>query len=300
MSMKLNQTIRKVKQIGFSTSLKTLFRKKEKNIILAHKFIKKYGKKINEIYQEYANIRHLDFKPEKNIFVFWYQTADLNKLPPCARLCINRIYELYGKEFKIHFISKDNLKQYVEVDTHIEKLLENNKIKIQNFSDYIRFKLVNTYGGYRIDTTVLFSGHFDLISFNSKYSFFSLNCKETRNFLHDEKDTAKHCSWFFSAWKDSPITYIFYKFFEYYYKRNDTQFGYFMVDYVLFSMYKINDLKIIFNQIPETDISPNNFINNIKSGRDVSALKLEVIEKLSNTLVDEKLANIIQNKLDLN
>lgn len=297
MFTKLKNSIRKATKIGLFTSLKTIFNKEQKNSIIAKKFIKKYGKDIGDIYSDYCRSVHNNYTPQNNIFIFWYQTNDITELPPCARMCIKRIYELYEREYKIHFVCKNNLENYIEVSPKITKLLETNKINIQNFSDYIRFKLVNKYGGFWIDTTVLFKEHYDLNFFNKNYPFYSLNCNATRSFLYDDEDKARHCARFFSARKDSPITYVFYKFFETYYEKNKTQFGYFMVDYVMFSLYKIPDLKSIFYNIPESDINPNNIVSTIKSGINPLITNIEKIEKLSNRIIDDKLVEIILKKL---
>lgn len=298
MGTNLKEQIRRAREIGFGTSLLAVINKKNKNLIFARKFIKKYGYNINNLYKEYLKNECKDSFPVNNIFIFWYQTSNLAELPSCARMCIERIYKLFGQDFRIHFISKENLSNYIVVDPSIKRLLETGKINIQNFTDYVRFKLVNIYGGYWIDSTVLFKNYMDLKFYNSKYSFYSLNCEESREFLHDDVDSIKHCAWLFSAWKNSPITYIFYKFFEQYYKKHDTQFGYFMVDYVMFAIYKIPELNNIFSKIPETNIHPYNFYNSIIAGKDPSKLQLENIEKLSNYYINDKIVNIIQSKIN--
>lgn len=297
MQTKFKQLLRRAREIGFITTATALINKNKKNIIFAQKFIKKYGTTINYFYKEYLKNENTESYPVNNIFIFWYQTSNLSELPPCARMCIERIYKLYEKDFTIHFISKQNLNEYINIDQNIKNLLESGKINIQNFTDYVRFKLVNTYGGYWIDSTVFFKEYIDLKFYNSTFSFYSINCEESREFLHDNNDSIKHCAWLFSARKNSPITYIFYNFFEWYYRNHCTQFGYFMVDYVMFAMYKIPELKHIFSEIPEANIHPYNFLNSIIAGNDPSKLKLQSIEKLSNYYINEKTVNIIQSKI---
>lgn len=118
----------------------------------AYRFLKrKYLPKL----RLYNNTRIMDkssLSATKTIWVFWMQGEE--SAPPIVKKCIQSIRRHAGF-CEVKVITKDNITNFMETPKYIEKALEEKRMSLTFFSDYVRITLLTKYGGIWIDATVL-------------------------------------------------------------------------------------------------------------------------------------------------
>lgn len=87
------------------------------------------------------------------IWVLWWQGYDA--MPEIVKCTYNSICRMAGKD--VVLITKDNISEYISIDSWIEEKVHKGFMKLPAFSDYIRAYLLFEYGGMWIDSTVLFT-----------------------------------------------------------------------------------------------------------------------------------------------
>jgi hypothetical protein len=87
------------------------------------------------------------------IWVLWWQGYDA--MPEIVKCTYNSICRMTGKD--VVLITKDNISEYINIDSWIEEKVHKGFMKLPAFSDYIRAYLLFEYGGMWIDSTVLFT-----------------------------------------------------------------------------------------------------------------------------------------------
>lgn len=132
-----------------------------KNHIIGKKlYHKKYENFKNMFYNKYKNIAELYFKKndempkineKSNIYFFWWQGINDNT-PKEIIQNLNSVKKNCGKH-KVVVITKDNVKDYVEISDNIYNNLNKGNMTITHFSDILRTKLLSTYGGIWSDAS---------------------------------------------------------------------------------------------------------------------------------------------------
>lgn len=139
---------------------------KKKDRFICELLTKRYINLIND-FNKYENNKDKleDSKPvPKIIWFMWWQ--GLNNAPEIVKYCISEMKK-NNPDWKVNIIDKDNYRQYVDIDEAIIKNLSKGKIRIQHFSDLVRFKLLYNYGGVWADGTL-----FSLKSFPDEIRYF--------------------------------------------------------------------------------------------------------------------------------
>lgn len=110
------------------------------------------------------------------IWVCWWQGMD--NMPDVVANCYKRLKHVYPDR-KINFVCKENYHSYVSMPKNILNLLEQGKISITFFSDYLRACLLYELGGLWIDSSVYCVkrfGYFDSKFITAKpYDFCTLS-----------------------------------------------------------------------------------------------------------------------------
>ena len=131
--------------------------------------------------------------------------------------------EKYSGTYELIFLTKDNYVDYVDIPIEIIKKVENGTITITHFSDILRAKLLSTYGGVWIDSTMFICGEvfeeFDNKTFNS-----SILPKYTDTF-------SKRLCGFFMGGKPNLFFSFLYDFFIEYNLKYDRLVNYFLIDF---------------------------------------------------------------------
>jgi mannosyltransferase OCH1-like enzyme len=115
--------------------------------------VKKYifSKYKKEIFHNFANIRS-DKAQQRNkiIWTAWFQGE--SNAPSSIRYALDSI-KRHAQEYRVIVITNENLKQYVDVPDNIEIAVQQKKISLAHYADWIRLKLLSEYGGVWLDAT---------------------------------------------------------------------------------------------------------------------------------------------------
>lgn len=187
-------------------------------------------------------ISDLKLKPEqetveKNIFVFWWDGFE--KAPSVVKKCIKSVEDNYSG-FNVIRISKDNYKNYTDIDPMVLEGFEAGKISVQTFSDILRFNLLKNNGGMWIDATIFFVNNYDLIGrLGENQSFNTLEFASSREFLNYKGFACSWSGFFIASKKNGLFVRTMDAIFREYYKKYGTYTLYFFID-AAFMTCKIN------------------------------------------------------------
>lgn len=233
-----NSFVRDCKRVGFSKSVYLAkFRKQRKTAFDdLNKLMPELDSRISAI------IKKLNLKPEvesieRNIFVFWWDGFE--SAPSIVRKCFKSVENNY-KNFNVIQISKDNYKNYTDIDPAILEGYEAGKISVQTFSDILRFSLLKNNGGMWIDSTIFFLDEYDLIGrFDESQSFNTLEFASSGDFMKYKNYTCSWSGFFIASKKNGLLVRTMDAIFREYYKIYGTYTLYFFID-AAFMACKVN------------------------------------------------------------
>lgn len=242
-------------------SIKYTERKNEKIL----KFLKE---KYYYIINKYNNKDKYEIDSNR-IWVMWWQGE--NKAPKIVKNCIKRLKE-YSNEVTV--ISKDNIYDYINIEKVILDKLEKNIITKTHFSDIVRMKLLEKYGGYWIDSTVFLTDN--IIEIIKGKRFYTPKLRENKNLMFISK--GKWCGYFIGG-KDVKLYKFANDFFSEYWKNENELIDYFLIDYVI---------NIAYEQIPD--------IKEMIDGNSFNNLDIYRLNQIKNRKFNGKIAEKLLNK----
>lgn len=93
--------------------------------------------------------------PNKTIWICWLQGRD--HAPEIVQRCIASV-EKYAPDYRIQFLTAENLNDFVTLPEHIWSKYQSGTITFTHFSDILRTALLVQHGGIWMDATVLLTG----------------------------------------------------------------------------------------------------------------------------------------------
>ena len=173
---------------------------------------------------------HPIYNEGNNIWVMWWQGADVEK-PSLITSCIESIIRNKG-DYTVVIIDKNNYKDYIEIPQFIYEKFENGIIGIAAFSDYVRFALMEKYGGWYLDATVYVTRTIT----HPIASFYSVK-------YDGLKDTICKSMWSPFLWylpRGHPLTVFIHKAFDDYWAHHDIIVNYFLIDALVRTFYHVS------------------------------------------------------------
>lgn len=191
--------------------------KKQNNLI--YEYLSNKYKYLVDKYNE-DKIKYPKMK-KKRIWVFWYQ--GLSNAPMLVKRCIESINK-YKLDYEVILLTKNNIKDYIEIPEGILKKVDSGIITITHFSDILRMGLLSLHGGIWVDATCLITGdvfkNFDNLDFNTSVS-----------------DNFKWTG-FFMGGKPNKLFSFCYDLLVDYNLEEDSLIEYFLIDHVINLAYK--------------------------------------------------------------
>lgn len=143
-----------------------------KAILRRHEEIKRFIKKnFSHILNRYTDAVCDYDKPaadNRKIWVCWLQGKA--NMPEIVDICYNSVLaNANGRE--VVLITDDNVEKYISIPDIIKQKVAEGVMSRTHFADYIRIVLLETYGGFWIDATVLVT---DKIDIDNNLPFFSV------------------------------------------------------------------------------------------------------------------------------
>jgi mannosyltransferase OCH1-like enzyme len=176
-------------------------------------YLRKYLKKASK-----ENVVPESNSNEYVIWQLWEQR--LENSPQIVRACLDSVAK-YNPDIKRIILTKENIKEYVDIPDYIWVLKEKNVIKSAHFSDILRTYLLLQHGGCWIDATVLMTA--PLPEYVKNADLFVLKADENADL-----DGLNMASYFISAKPNNKILQQTSKILEYYWKENNFLVNYFM------------------------------------------------------------------------
>lgn len=198
-------------------------------------YLRHESKKVLKIMQKNQNHPPVEnMTLNQPIWVFWWQGVE--NAPKLIKLCIDSIKKnSCGHE--VILLDKKNISKYTNIPDYIFKKLERNIISITHFSDILRSCLLYTWGGVWIDATLFVTKPIDNIFFASKINpGIKVIPSEQYRYITDGKWTAFFLG---SSERNGKLFSYLYNFFLYYWKHNNKQIEYFLIDYIIFIAYTL-------------------------------------------------------------
>ena len=226
----INKFLQKLSRLFDKIHLKSLSRIVS---LPRHKFCINYIKSkipntLNENY--YQDNTSTIAKKDFCVFIFWYQGVD--KMPIIIKKCYESILANFPSE-NVILLTKYNLHEYITIPQIIKDKLDNKKMTITSFSDFLRVSLLYEYGGIWIDTTVFLSNKLNdsILSL----SFITLPHSNNANeFKYLYQGTKGWSSYFLgSNIKHHPLFLFIKKSYLEYFSNTDKIIDYFFTDYLI-------------------------------------------------------------------
>ena len=179
-------------------------------------------------WKDIDSVSTLYFNPNvphnKILWIYWKQGLD--NAPEMVKKCVNSAKRHCGN-YKIVFLSEKNIREYVQLPSHIEKLYMDGKIKEAQHSDLIRLVLLIKYGGIWCDSTCYFSDEIPEYLRNSDFFMFS------RDLLSGNIFPIICSSWFITSKPGNKILSQTFNYMMEYYHHYSKPIDYFLFHHVL-------------------------------------------------------------------
>lgn len=204
------------------------------------KFIKKnFSYLLNTEPESYSSKNN-----DKNIFVCWFQGE--NNAPELVKNCIKSIRNGAPENSNVIILSEDNMLDYAKIPEVVIEKYKKGLITKTNFSDILRFALLSQNGGAWMDSTIFCRDSINPELFN--YQLYSI-----KNSNYDKFNIArrKWTAYFWFAKQNSYFTRRVFQFFCSYWEKYDTLIDYFLVDHIIYFLYKNDpECKEMLDSIP--------------------------------------------------
>ena len=171
--------------------------------------------------------------PNAPIWVCWW--SGIETAPELVKKCIESITSAAGVH-PIHMIDEKNYREYLEIPQYIIDKVEKKEMCLAHFSDYLRFSLLNQYGGMWIDATVYCDKMIPDNFFQSP--LFTCNAKTGTKFISNGKWT----TFIFCGNKGHALFAYLQKALETYWEKCNSSIDYLMLDYLIYIGYVNSEL----------------------------------------------------------
>lgn len=152
-----------------------------------HAIMKYLKKKYRYVIDKYRNAEEISQKQDTEkspVWILWWQGTE--QMPDIIRMCLYSKINNAGSH-PVVVLTKDNIKQYVELPDYIWEQFENGQLMIQHLADIIRVCLIEKWGGLWLDASVFCSEKIPEWVFQQPV--YSLKCKESDEFVSQNRWT---------------------------------------------------------------------------------------------------------------
>lgn len=163
-------------------------------------------------------------KEDSPIWVLWWQ--GVSQAPGIVKACIKSI-QRNAENHPVHLLSKDNLKDYVDIPSFIFEKVDKGEITLTHLSDIIRMSLLAKYGGFWIDSTVYVTQKIG----GYATPFYSIRQHGINpRYVDNGNDWT---AYFIATCEHSLVAETIYKFFLRYWQKHEELVDYYLVDYAI-------------------------------------------------------------------
>lgn len=159
------------------------------------------------------------------IWLFWWQGTE--KMSPLVKKCYASILRNRGQR-QVILITASNIRQYTNLPESIYHKVANGQITLTHLSDLLRFNLLRQYGGLWMDLTLYVTKSLDRIKTNQLFTCSGYPVNNDFNIAR-----GRWTGFFIGGPAGDPLFIFMDNFFREYWRDNDYQLDYFLIDYGL-------------------------------------------------------------------
>ena len=185
--------------------------------------------------------------PPAPIWVCWWTGEET--APALVRQCIASI-RANANSHPVNMITQENYGEFLDIPEHILRKMESGQMCVANFTDYLRFSLLEKYGGLWLDATIFCSGSvcdemFELPLFTCKSP-----PRETK-YISQYRWT----SFCFGGHCGELLFRFMHDAFELYWEKNNAAIDYLLVDYLIELAYsEVPAIKERLDKVPYNNL----------------------------------------------
>ena len=229
----------------------------------------------------------------KVIWTMWWQGEE--KAPNIVKSTLYYMRKFAKKHgYRMIVVDSENIEEYVTIPDTIYRKLETKKINLANFSDLVRFMLIDQHGGIWLDSTMYMDKEFPISILEREFS--SINHPDGLDISMDDNITNKRwVSFCLSGTKGNIVAKSMKYFMIDQIENNEVLPDYFMVDFGLDYLYdEFEEIRDILVSIPEyssqkdifwLDVNRNSIFDKEEWGKELSINKIfKTTYKIENIL----------------
>lgn len=246
---------------------------------------------LKQVIEKYQNYTEIGIKSDNApIWVCWW--TGIETAPPLVQQCVKSIQKNAGSH-PVNLITKDSYQNFLDIPEYIIEKVNDKKMGLAHFSDYMRVSLINQYGGLWLDATIFCT---QLIP-DDFFEFPFFTCKSP----YQESRYISHFQWVtfvLGGWKRNVWYAFMQEAFETYWRNEDYAIDYLFFDAMIFIAKKyIPTIRDIMEKLPDNTphrddlqaamnnrVSSSEFWNVVQ--KDTPIYKLSWRETYSETTVD--------------
>lgn len=206
-------------------------------------------KRMNQYHNDQKN-KKFQFCDKIPIWVCWLQGEE--EMPELVHMCYKRLKKMAPDIADVVLITKENISNYVSLNSTIMERYEKKILSHTNFTDYIRVKLLSIYGGMWIDSTVYVSSEITSELLNK--TFYSQKTRD-RFYITHYATRSKWASWLIICSANSLLFKFCEKMMESYYLKSTGIIDYYIIDYfVLLAYHSFTEVKNLVDKVELNNI----------------------------------------------
>ena len=213
------------------------------------KWILNYLTKLEKpVIEKYKNNTEVG-KPDENapIWICWW--TGFESAPELVKRCIKSTYKNAGNH-PVNFITQENYSDYLEIPRYILDKATSGNMAFAHLADYIRVKLLGTYGGLWLDATIFCNKNIPSEYFNMP--LFTLKGPVEECGYVSKKRWVTFC---LGGWQGNVIYRYLVDAFEQYWKYNEYAVDYLFFDHLILLGYEnIPFIRKLIDEIPDNNI----------------------------------------------
>lgn len=206
------------------------------------------------------------------IWICWWTGEDT--APVLVKQCIKSIRKS-AKLHPVYFIDRNNYSDYLQIPEFILRKVNNGKMCVANFSDYLRFSLLEKYGGLWLDATIFCAK--DIPEEYFQIPMFTCKSNPIQGRYISQYRWTSFC---LGGWKHSVCYQFLKEMMENYWKTEESSVDYLLVDYLINIAYSNNStVKRCLDSVP---------LNNLKRDELQAAMNTRVSGNELNDILDDE------------
>lgn len=227
--LKLISTFIPIKK--YRRRLRLFFNKKFKIDYNKNHIVREYLKKYTYSPTESFQLSKVE-SSELPIWQLWFQGED--SAPEIVKRCLDSVRKFSGNR-QVILLTKDNIREYIELPQYIWEKKEQSIISNTHFSDILRVCLLEKFGGTWIDATVLLTDHIPQPILSQ--DFFAFSVPED----HINYDFHLFSSWFIHAQPNHIFLKSFKESLFEYWKHENELIDYFTLHLITYNVIHANE-----------------------------------------------------------